>query len=234
MVTLRHPHIDCGHIPKLSSMAKLRLFLPSLSTMPGPGWWAWLWLWWFSHSTFATAWTVFRQAPLSMGFSRQEYRSGVAISYFRGSFQPRDQTPVSGIAGRFFTNWVTKEAPVSHPVPTHSLSCIQCEEEWEACTKEATLQDLLRACGHMAWLSAHSGSLAKLGKASTAPLGEAVNLCAQQPCWPPTRSKSGGNWNVQGTVPQPQPNSIHTPKSGLTSLRLHGVHQINRTNWSLE
>ena len=33
LVTLRHPHIDCGHIPKLSSMAKLRLFLPSLSTM---------------------------------------------------------------------------------------------------------------------------------------------------------------------------------------------------------
>ena len=130
---------------------------------------------------FATPWTVARQAPLSMGFSREEYWSGlpcpppgdlpdpgiepkslmspalaggflttsatweaqrenkvkvlvvqlcptlwdpmdcsppgssvheilqarvlewVAISYSRGSSQPRDQTQVSCIAGRFFT-----------------------------------------------------------------------------------------------------------------------------------
>ena len=32
----------------------------------------------FSHvRLFATLWTVARQAPLSMGFSRQEYRSGL-------------------------------------------------------------------------------------------------------------------------------------------------------------
>ena len=30
-----------------------------------------------SCSTLATPWTVGRQAPLSMGFSRQEYRSGL-------------------------------------------------------------------------------------------------------------------------------------------------------------
>ena len=42
-------------------------------------------------------------------FSRQEYWSGLKIS--RGSSQPRDQTPVSHIAGRFFTIWATREAP---------------------------------------------------------------------------------------------------------------------------
>ena len=35
----------------------------------------------------ATPWTVARKAPLSMGFSRQEYWSGVVISYSRGSNQ---------------------------------------------------------------------------------------------------------------------------------------------------
>ena len=45
---------------------------------------------------FVTPWTIAHQAPLSMGFSRQEYSSGwVVISCSRGSSQPRDQTQVS-------------------------------------------------------------------------------------------------------------------------------------------
>ena len=38
------------------------------------------WWWWFSHSvipTLGTPWTVASQAPLFMGFSRQEYWSGL-------------------------------------------------------------------------------------------------------------------------------------------------------------
>ena len=34
----------------------------------------------------------------------------VAISFSRGSSQPRDQTQVSRIAGRCFTLWATREA----------------------------------------------------------------------------------------------------------------------------
>ena len=64
-------------------------------------------------------------APLSMGFSRQEYWSGlpwtigfsrtrilewVAISFSRGSFSPRDQTWVSCIAGRVLVIfWATRD-----------------------------------------------------------------------------------------------------------------------------
>ena len=33
----------------------------------------------------------------------------VAVPFSRGSFQPRDQTQVSCIAGRFFTSWATRE-----------------------------------------------------------------------------------------------------------------------------
>ena len=68
---------------------------------------------------FATLWTVSPQAPLSLGFSRQEYWSGlscpppgdlslewVAMPSSWGSFWPKDRTCVSCIsciAGRFFT-----------------------------------------------------------------------------------------------------------------------------------
>ena len=38
---------------------------------------------------FATSWTVAYQAPLSMGFSRQEYWSGLPFSFSRGSSRPR-------------------------------------------------------------------------------------------------------------------------------------------------
>ena len=39
----------------------------------------------------------------------------VAISFSRGSSQPRNQTQVSCIAGRFFTLWATEEAPLAPP-----------------------------------------------------------------------------------------------------------------------
>ena len=44
------------------------------------------------------------------GISQARILEWLAISYFRGSFQPRDQTQVSCIAGRFFTIQVTRES----------------------------------------------------------------------------------------------------------------------------
>ena len=43
----------------------------------------------------AIPWTVACQAPLSIGFSRQESRSWVSMPSYRGSSQPRDQTHIS-------------------------------------------------------------------------------------------------------------------------------------------
>ena len=57
---------------------------------------------------FATPWTVAYNAPLSMGFSRQEYWNGLP-SFSRGSSQPRDRTWVSRIVGRCFTIRATRE-----------------------------------------------------------------------------------------------------------------------------
>ena len=54
--------------------------------------------------TLCNPWTVTQQTPLSMEFSRQEYWSGLAISYSRACSCPRDWTQVSCIEGRFLTS----------------------------------------------------------------------------------------------------------------------------------
>ena len=53
--------------------------------------------------TLATPWTVAHQAPLSMGFSRQEILEWVAISFFKGSARPKDRTVSPVLAGSLFT-----------------------------------------------------------------------------------------------------------------------------------
>ena len=59
---------------------------------------------------FATPWTIAHQVPPSMGFSRQEYWSGLPFPSPRESSRPRDQTQVSSITGRRFNLWATREA----------------------------------------------------------------------------------------------------------------------------
>ena len=57
---------------------------------------------------FVTSWTLAYQAPPSMGFSRQEYWSGLP---FPSPGDLRDPgTRVSRTAGRSFTIWATREA----------------------------------------------------------------------------------------------------------------------------
>jgi len=62
-------------------------------------------------------------APPFMGILQARILEWVAMPSSRGSSQPRDQTQVSHIAGRFFTVWATREAFVSmllsiHPTPS--------------------------------------------------------------------------------------------------------------------
>ena len=53
--------------------------------------------------SFANPWTVARQAPLSMGFSRQEYWSGVLFPSARDLPDPGIEPMSPALAGRFFT-----------------------------------------------------------------------------------------------------------------------------------
>ena len=69
-----------------------------------------LWLSCSVVTDFATPWTVARQAPLSMGFSRQEYWNGLPFPPPRDLPDP-GMEPMSLVspvlAGRFFTTTAT-------------------------------------------------------------------------------------------------------------------------------
>ena len=54
----------------------------------------------------------------------------VAISFFKGSSQPRDQTAVSCTAGRFFTVWATLESQGSLYLRIEMLSLLFKELQW--------------------------------------------------------------------------------------------------------
>ena len=70
---------------------------------------------------------IARQTPLSLGFSRQEYWSGLPFSSPRDIPDPGIE-PVSlislALAGRFFTTSATWEAPILHQVHVRSHSVI--------------------------------------------------------------------------------------------------------------
>ena len=59
---------------------------------------------------FVTLWTVAWPGSSVHGILQASILEWVAISYSTGSSQPRDQTQVSCIVGRFFTIWATREA----------------------------------------------------------------------------------------------------------------------------
>ena len=68
----------------------------------------------FSHvQLFVTPWPVAHQAPLSMGFSRQEYWSGLPFPFLGDRPDPETE-PTSltspALAGGFFTTSATWEA----------------------------------------------------------------------------------------------------------------------------
>ena len=58
---------------------------------------------------FATPWTVACQAPLSPGFPRQEYWSGLPFTSPEDLLNPGIEPGAPALAGRFFTIWATGE-----------------------------------------------------------------------------------------------------------------------------
>ena len=55
----------------------------------------------------------------------------IAISFSRDSSQPMDQTQVSCIAGRFFTIWATREAPIySYTDLQFQRLCFKNKKDW--------------------------------------------------------------------------------------------------------
>ena len=75
---------------------------------------------------FVTPWTVTHQAPLSMGFSRQGYWSGLPFPP-PGNLPDPGIEPVSpaspSLAGRLFTSEATGEVPLIHDMEAKRLLC---------------------------------------------------------------------------------------------------------------
>ena len=69
-------------------------------------------------------WAVAHQAPRSMRILQARILEWVAMPSSRGYSQCRDQTWVSCVAGRLFTIWATREAPLK-PLPISSLSPLE-------------------------------------------------------------------------------------------------------------
>ena len=75
---------------------------------------AWKWKWRLVAQSCPTLcdpmdWSLFGSSV--RGILQARILEWVAISFSRGSSLPRDRTHASDIAGKFFTNWATKEAP---------------------------------------------------------------------------------------------------------------------------
>ena len=65
-----------------------------------------------SCPTLATPWTGNLPGSSVRGILQARILEWVAISFSRGSSQPRNRTWVSCITGRFFTVWATREAHI--------------------------------------------------------------------------------------------------------------------------
>ena len=83
----------------------------------------------------------------------------VAIPFFRGSSQPRDQTCVSCTAGRFFTIWATREAWIKPGPPAFRAQSLS---QWTTSEVPKVLHFEFIWCFFVIWFG-----LCTLGQSST-------------------------------------------------------------------
>ena len=88
-----------------------------------------------------TVWAVAHEAPLSMGFSRQEYWSGLPCPPQRDRPDPGIKPVSPAFVGWFFSTW---EAP-GNICTQHNCSCSQKPHAWEP--------EHITCTGEMTWLS---------------------------------------------------------------------------------
>ena len=99
---LAHPHLLlCGPVPQTSTYSCPRGWEPLKSES-------------VNHSSCPTLLNSMNCSPPGFsvcGILLAGLLEWVTIPFSRGSFQPKDWTQLSCVAGRFFTIWATREAP---------------------------------------------------------------------------------------------------------------------------
>ena len=101
-----------------------------------------------SYLLFVTPWTVALQAPLSMGFLGQEYCSGLPFPSPGDIPDPGIETMYPTLAGRFFTHWVTWEAPYKFNINSGNLSS-SFSSTWDKSSKIHFLLNIVK--GKWSW-----------------------------------------------------------------------------------
>ena len=78
---------------------------------------------------FATPWTIACQAPLSMGFPRQEYWNGLPFPFSGNLPDPGIEPKAPSLAGGFFTTFI---GPLLwHLVPNSAVKLLACRKTWK-------------------------------------------------------------------------------------------------------
>ena len=108
------------HLPE--PLSPHSLLDPSHSMGPSghsyPPAWPCMWAQWLSHVwLFAVPWTAAQQAPLFIWVLQARILDWVAISFSRGSSQPRDKTHVSYSGRWILYHWATWESPPTSTLP---------------------------------------------------------------------------------------------------------------------
>ena len=98
---------------------------------------SWDWL-------FATPWTVVRQAPLSVGFSRQEYWSGLPFPTPGDLPNPESEPASPALAGRFFTTEPPGKLQFLYFVKS-SVLVFSSQQLFSKIIRPPSLQDLIGA-----------------------------------------------------------------------------------------
>ena len=107
-----------------------------------------------------TPWTAAHQAPLSMRFFQARILEWVVISFSWGSFQPRDRTLVSCTAGRFFTDWATREAPSAQLIAFSTFRTFRSCHLWLGCEdfyhlRRKPIRQLPHSSSCQSWTTSH-------------------------------------------------------------------------------
>ena len=92
---------------------------------------------WVMSDSFATPQTVPHQAPLSMGFSRQEYWSGLPFPSPEDPPNPRIKLVSPALVGRFLTSEPPEKPPKPHN-PIQQWEKHQTNPNWIHSTKYLT------------------------------------------------------------------------------------------------
>ena len=156
----------------------------------------------------------------------------VAVPFSRGASQPRDQTQVSRIAGRFFISWATRESLTSHVIPTWQIE----GEMVEAVTDFLILGSNITAdgnCSHeIRWLLLGRKAVTNLDSVLKTRDITLLTMVCSQGCGLPSghkrlwerdgkKGRAPRNWCFQTVVLEKMPESSLNSKE-IKSVNLNG------------